>query len=228
MTAPTRLLVAVDDSADRDALRAVLACAEDRAPKIQRDSLGSGSSRVGWVEATWTRLDSPKREASFRFSGIHRDDEPFPGMSNADVVERVVLPCLRGALDGDRLDDAGLSGLYESLCALALHAALEHDGPPSVVDFCSASAGTPWSRAGAERAATSRTGPILRTMDAEAVASTLPGLPDVVLVRDADFNNRGGARIAVGALHGKAAHLSASSVDAMKACALLARRASDG
>lgn len=189
---------AVDDACDLDAIRAVLACARDRKPRVERAENGI----VRMLEMTWVRTDSPKRAASLRISCL--DARPAEGM-DAEALREMAETILAQSLV-DETSSADLHRWHADLSHLAAFAADEHvqsTGKASIVDTCHATAGTPWASPSAGRGATERRDrDILRTLDAAAFTRIAPEIPRIVLVRTADFSRKGGARVALGPLHG--------------------------
>jgi hypothetical protein len=229
------LRVLVDDSCDMGAIRAALACAEDRHPKIVRECL-NGTTEI--LEANWTRLDSPKREAQVRISAL--DVSRTHGMGGL-AMQPMLVRILRQALVDNGTDEE-LHAWHADLQNLALVAAMAHSEgrAPSGADLCAAYAPNPWSGSFVERAApkappgtTRRTadkpsGPDgtiperrspngVRTMDAEGFARHLPDMPDIALIRNAEFNGAGRARVRLSGMFGTARHMSAPTMEIIRA-----------
>jgi hypothetical protein len=229
------LRVLVDDSCDKAAIRAALACAEDRHPKIVRDCLNHTTEIV---EANWTRLDSPKRETQVRISAF--DVSRTHGMGGV-AMQPMLVRILRQALVDDATDE-DLHRWHADLQNLALVAAMAHSEgrEPSGADLCAAYAPNPWSGSFVERAAptappgtTRRNRDVpsnpdgtiperrspngVRTMDAEGFARHLPDMPDVAIIRKADFNGAGRARVHLSGLFGTARHMSAGTMEIVRA-----------
>lgn len=205
------LIVAVSDKCDLKAIEAACVCAHDRDPRVDAGSLGRYVSKA---QLTWTRTDSPKREASFSISSIDGGPVRTGGRANARVIAQTVL---ERALDCTvSLND--LLGWKQDLEQLAAFAALASwdGGDPSVQDHCSATTATAWSSSFAIRSPTAMSGPVVRTMEQDDVVRLLPHLPPVVLIRSADFNNKGGARVSAEALHGKARFMDTSAVERLR------------
>jgi len=209
-------LCVVDDQADLDALRGVLACALTRAPTIERKSSGH---HVSIVEMTWVRLDSPKREASLRISCL--ENQPVrPG--SAEDMRLLAVGILERALSDDpahAVSEEDLHGWHADLKAVGAYASLrQHAEDPRVsrTDYCHASAGTAWADACGDRPGERGDDGIIDTIDAGRIERLLPDLPRLVLVRKGKVNGAGRSHVLLGALHGSTEFMNLDLVERMR------------
>ena len=209
-------LCVIDDKADLDALRGVLACALDRAPKVERENV---SEHVSILEMSWVRLDSPKREASLRISSLE-NQRVMPG--SAEDMRLLAVRILERALSDDPahdVDQTMIDGWHADLKALGAYAALrQHADDPrlSRTDHCHASAGTAWADPSGDRPGERGNDGIIDTIDAARIERLLPDLPRIVLVRKASVNRAGRSHVLLGSLHGATEFMKLDLVERMR------------
>ncbi len=216
MTMERPFVCVVDENrVDRAAVAAILACAMDRPPAVEREGTGRTTERM---TLSWVRLDSPKREASISISTF-KDPGFLPGSS--EERRRMVVEVLRRALSGDpdeSLDDERLETIVRDGRALAAHMAHQdwQKGPESQTDHCHTTFGTPWSRGFVQRSGPKGTWTGLTLLDADGIDRMLPRTPDVVLVRSASINRRGRATMWMDGLNASSAFKEMDVIERMR------------
>lgn len=196
------MVCVIDDKADLESIRKVLACAHSRAPKIERSNHGP---HVSIVQLSWVWLDSPKREASFRISSLEAQRVRH---GTAEEMRALAVEILERALSEDpshKIDEETIHRWHSDLQDVGTYAAIrqhESDPTPSRVDFCHATAGTAWADAMGDRPGIKGDDSVIPTIDAERIHRLLPDMPRIVLVRNASTNRRGRSHVGLGALHG--------------------------
>jgi hypothetical protein len=211
---PLRVIVD-EEKCDRASIEAALACAASRNPNTVGQSAMSG---VTIIEMTWRRLDSPKQAATFRISCMNSE---IVGHLNKDQLRAVAEQVLRAALVDDTTEEI-LREIQRDLEEASSYAAwrfMDGHETPAGVRMCYSSAGTPWTRAVGNLAVEADAGwknPQVAMLDADGLAALLPDMPDVVLMREADFAKTGHARIVVGPMHGEGADIAGDPLETMR------------
>lgn len=197
------LVVTISDKCDLTALRAMLDIVRDgtRLPKV---AASTTLEHISKAELSWTRTDSPKREACLSITMKSSGGVRTGGREKARDIASLVLK----TAFIDKLRQGDLQRWERDLKDIALHAALLHTADPkhapSLQDHCSAMAGTPWRPAVATRHRTeNRTWDVV-TMDEHGIARLLPELPMIVMIREASYGRRGVLNVGMTPFRGSA------------------------
>lgn len=206
----------IDDKADISSIHHVLECARDREPFVERRD--GSESEVYVLEMTWTREDSPKREAALRISAF--GDAPARALGrNREGMQALAVRVLEGALTDEARGDREVHRLAAELREAAVYAARRshaEDGVLSRTDHCHATAATPWSAAKASRPGPKDDRSVIPTLDDAVLRRLLPDMPKVVLVRDAKTNGRGRSLVTLEGLNGSASFMDLDVIESMR------------
>lgn len=195
------LRVAISDKCDLSAIRALRDIVRDssRLPRVAATTTADFLSKA---EMSWTRTDSPKREAALTISMKSSGGVRVGGREKAHAMASLILE--RAFEDSLTTDD--LVGWHRDLREIAIHAALLDvmgpDRPASLSDGCSAIAATPWRAAVATRHRVAPREWDVITMAEDGIARHLPHLPMIVLIREASHGRRGVINVGITPLRG--------------------------